>query len=64
MQSNRLCTSYQPPMWSADKGREPVPVAGDAERPVSSAQRRPGPRTSLFPAELAKTVAQSRDRFA
>jgi len=30
----------QPPMRSADKAREPVPVARDAERTVSSARRK------------------------
>src|SRR5271165_839881 len=30
----------QPPMWSADKEREPVPVARDAERPVPTARRK------------------------
>jgi hypothetical protein len=28
----------QPAMWSADKEREPVPIAGDAERPVPDAR--------------------------
>ena len=30
----------QPPMRSADKAREPVPVSRDAERPVSTARRK------------------------
>ena len=29
-----------PPMWSADQERERVPIARDAERPVSTSRRR------------------------
>jgi hypothetical protein len=30
----------QPPVWSADKEREAVPIARDAEWPVPTARRR------------------------
>ena len=33
-QARQIAYAPQPPMWSADKAREPVPVARDAERPV------------------------------
>jgi hypothetical protein len=36
--AKQLAYAPQPPMWSADKEREPVPVARDAERPVSTAR--------------------------
>jgi hypothetical protein len=38
--AKQIAYAPQPPMWSADKEREPVPVARDAERPVSSARRK------------------------
>jgi hypothetical protein len=60
MQSNRLCTS------AADVERGQGEGAG-ASRPRPNGRCRlhggsPVLGTSLFPAELAKTVAQSRDR--
>jgi hypothetical protein len=38
--AKQIAYAPQPPMWSADKEREPVPVARDAERPVSTARRK------------------------
>jgi hypothetical protein len=38
--AKRIAYAPQPPMRSADKAREPVPVARDAERPVSTARRK------------------------
>jgi hypothetical protein len=29
----------QPAVWSADKERQPLPVSGDAERPLPNARR-------------------------
>jgi hypothetical protein len=29
----------QPAVWSADKERQPLPVSGDAERPLPDARR-------------------------
>jgi hypothetical protein len=41
--AKQIADAPQPTMWSADEEREPVPVAGDAERPLPDA-RRPGRR--------------------
>jgi hypothetical protein len=38
--AKQIAYAPQPPMRSADKAREPVPVARDAERPVSTARRK------------------------
>jgi hypothetical protein len=38
--AKQIAYAPQPPMWSADKAREPVPVARDAERPVQAARRK------------------------
>jgi hypothetical protein len=38
--AQRNAYAQQPPMWRADKAREPVPTARDAERPVSPARRK------------------------
>jgi hypothetical protein len=38
--AKQIAYAPQPPMWSADEARERVPVARDAERPVSSARRK------------------------
>jgi len=38
--AKQIAYAPQPPMWSADKKREPVPVARDAERPVPTARRK------------------------
>ena len=40
--AKQIAYAPQPPMWSADKEREPVPVAGDAERPLPHARRKVG----------------------
>jgi hypothetical protein len=37
--AKQIAHAPQPAMWSADKEREPVPVAGDAERPLPDARR-------------------------
>jgi hypothetical protein len=37
--ARQIAHAPQPAMWSADKEREPVPVAGDAERPLPDARR-------------------------
>jgi hypothetical protein len=37
--AKQIAYAPQPPMWSADKAREPVPVARDAERPVSARRK-------------------------
>jgi hypothetical protein len=36
-QPHAIAHAPQPPMWSADKERERVPVAGNAKRPVQDA---------------------------
>jgi hypothetical protein len=38
--AKQIAYAPQPPLWSADKERELVPVARDAERPVSPARRK------------------------
>jgi hypothetical protein len=38
--AKQIAYAPQPPMWSADKAREPVPVARDAERPVPTTRRK------------------------
>jgi hypothetical protein len=38
--AKQIAYAPQPPMRSADKAREPVPVARDAERPVPPARRK------------------------
>ena len=38
--AKQIAYAPQPPMWSADQEREGVPIARDAERPVSTARRR------------------------
>jgi hypothetical protein len=38
--AKQIAYAPQPPMRCADKEREPVPVARDAERPVSTARRK------------------------
>ena len=38
-QAPAIAYTPQPTMWSANTEREPVPVTGDAERPLSNAQR-------------------------
>jgi hypothetical protein len=35
----RIAHTPQPAVWSADKKLEPVPVSGDAERPLPNARR-------------------------
>ena len=37
--ARQVAHAPQPPMWSADKEREPVPISRDAERPVPNARR-------------------------
>jgi hypothetical protein len=37
--ANQIAHAPQPAVWSADKEREPMPVAGDAERPLPDARR-------------------------
>jgi hypothetical protein len=37
--AKQIAHAPQPPMWSADKERETVPVTGDAERPLPDARR-------------------------
>jgi len=37
--AKQITHAPEPPMWSADTGRSPVPVAGDAERPLPNAWR-------------------------
>ena len=38
--AKQIAYAPQPPMWSADKEREPVPITRDAERTVSTARRK------------------------
>jgi hypothetical protein len=38
--AKQIAYAPQPPMWSAEKEREPVPIARDAERPVPTARRK------------------------
>jgi hypothetical protein len=38
--AKQIAYAPQPPMWSADEEREPVPVARDAKRPVPTARRK------------------------
>ena len=37
--AKQIAHAPQPAVWSADKEREPVPVASDAERPLPDARR-------------------------
>ena len=37
--AKQITHAPQPALWSTDKAREPVPVAGDAERPLPDARR-------------------------
>ena len=37
--AKQIAHAPQPPMWSADKEREPVPVTGNGERPLPDARR-------------------------
>jgi hypothetical protein len=37
--AKQISHAPQPPMWRLDEGQEPVPVAGDAERPLPDARR-------------------------
>ena len=41
----QIAHAPQPPMWSADAGREAVPVASDAKRSVPNARRKVSGRT-------------------
>ena len=43
--AKQIAHAPQPAMWSADKEREPLPVAGDAERPMPDARRNVTGRT-------------------
>jgi hypothetical protein len=38
--AKQIAYAPQPPMWGADKKREAVPLARDAERPVSTPRRK------------------------
>src|SRR5262249_6981018 len=38
--AKQIAHAPQPAVWCAVKGREPVPVAGDAERPLPNARRK------------------------
>jgi hypothetical protein len=38
--AKQVAHASQPPMWGSDPGREPVPVAGDVERPLPHARRK------------------------
>ena len=37
--AKQIAHAPHPTVWSADKKREPVPIAGDAERPLPDARR-------------------------
>jgi hypothetical protein len=37
--AKQIAHAPQPAMWRANEGREPVPIAGDAERPLPNARR-------------------------
>ena len=37
--AKQIAHAPQPTVWSPDKEREPVPVTGDAERPLQDARR-------------------------
>ena len=43
--AKQIAHAPEPAMWSADKEREAVPVAGDAERPLPDARRNVAGRT-------------------
>jgi hypothetical protein len=38
--ATQIARSTQPPVWGSDPEREPVPVTGDAERPLPNARRK------------------------
>jgi hypothetical protein len=38
--AKQVAHAHQSPMWSSDTAREPVPVTGDAERPLPHARRK------------------------
>src|ERR1700730_2932373 len=37
--AKQIAHAPQPAVWSADKERQPLPVSGDAERPLPNARR-------------------------
>jgi hypothetical protein len=37
--AKQIAHAPQPAVWSADKERQPLPVSGDAERPLPHARR-------------------------
>jgi hypothetical protein len=37
--AKQIACAPQPAVWSADEEREPLPIAGDAERPLPNARR-------------------------
>jgi hypothetical protein len=43
--ARQIAHAPQPAVWSADKEREPAPVAGNAERPLSDTRRNVPGRT-------------------
>ena len=43
--AKQIAYAPQPAMWSTDKAREPLPIAGDAERPMPDARRNVTGRT-------------------
>ena len=43
--AKQIAYAPQPAMWSADEEREPLPIAGDAERPMPDARRNVTGRT-------------------
>jgi hypothetical protein len=43
--AKQIAHTPQPPMWSENKEGEPVPIAGNAERPVPNARRNVARRT-------------------
>ena len=43
--AKQIANAPQPEVWGADKEREPVPIASDAERPLPDARRAVAGRT-------------------
>jgi len=39
LRAKQIAHAPQPAVWSADKERQPLPVSGDAERPLPDARR-------------------------
>jgi hypothetical protein len=58
--AKQLAHAPQPPMWSPDKEGEPVPVTGNAERPLPDARRNVAGRSKRVTRMPSSTAAIQR----